>query len=235
MKTIGIIGGMGPLATADLYQKLIRFTGAQCDQAHPHVIIDSNTAIPDRSAAILRHGEDPAPEMIRSARRLQDAGAEVLLIACNTAHYWFDEIQSSVEIPILHMPRLTAAAVRRRGVRTAALLCTDGTRASGVYDAAFGTETTLLMPDAEGAAAVMSMIYDGVKAGRTEFDTEAVRRALRGLTQRGAEAFILACTELPVAFQLYSLPGECVDPTEILAREALRFCGAVPEDGNPET
>ena len=108
-KTVGIIGGMGPAATCDLMEKIIALTKAARDQDHLHVLTDVNTAIPDRTAAILHGGPDPVPEMRKSARRLVSAGAELLLMPCNTAHYFYDDLAASVPVPVLHMPRLTAA------------------------------------------------------------------------------------------------------------------------------
>ena len=114
-KIIGIIGGMGPLATADLFEKIIVHTKAACDQDHLRVIIDSNTNIPDRTAAILHGGADPVPELTASARGLERMGAELLVMPCNTAHNFYDAVQGAVSIPVLHMVRLTAQALRGHG------------------------------------------------------------------------------------------------------------------------
>ena len=121
-KTIGILGGMGPLATADLFEKIIAHTRAARDQEHLRVLIDSNTRIPDRTAAILQGGEDPAPELRSSARGLERQGAELLIMPCNTAHYFYDAVQSSVSIPVLHMIRIMVQALRRKGIQQAGLL-----------------------------------------------------------------------------------------------------------------
>ena len=121
-KIIGIIGGMGPLATADLFEKIIVHTKAACDQDHLRVIIDSNTNIPDRTAAILHGGADPVPELTASARGLERMGAELLVMPCNTAHNFYDAVQGAVSIPVLHMVRLTAQALRERDVKRAGLL-----------------------------------------------------------------------------------------------------------------
>lgn len=115
MKTLGIIGGMGPLAGCDLLEKIIANTDARCDQDHIHVLLDSNTAIPDRTAAILAGGADPVPQLCASARRLERAGAQVLVMSCNTVHYFYDAVASSVSVPLLHMPRLTTAFVEQSG------------------------------------------------------------------------------------------------------------------------
>lgn len=226
-KTLGIIGGMGPAATCDLMEKIISLTAAEKDQDHIHVIADVNTNIPDRTAAILHGGDDPAPEMIRSAKRLEAAGAELLLLPCNTAHYFYDRVAAAVKIPLLHMPRLTAAALREAGVTKAAVLATDGTVRSGVYETALRAEgIEPVYPDAEDEDVLMRLIYDGVKARRSALTAFPVPDVLARLRTRGAEKFVLGCTELPIAFRELGLREDCVDPTRILAFAAVRAAGA---------
>lgn len=225
-KSIGIIGGMGPLATADLFQKIILHTRAACDQDHLRVYIDSNTNIPDRTAALLHGGADPTPELVSSARGLERQGADVLIIPCNTAHNFYDAVQSAVSVPVLHMIRLTAQALVERGVKTAGLLATDGTVQTGIYQRTFaGTGVELLVPEGEEQRAVMDMIYQGVKAGRRDYDASAARRTMEALTDRGAQTLILGCTELPLAAELYGLDFPVTDPTLELALGAIRFAG----------
>lgn len=223
MKTVGIIGGMGPLATCDLFRKIIGKTPAQSDQEHIRVVIDSNTAIPDRTAAILEGGPDPLPQLVRSAIGLEGMGAELLVMPCNTAHYFYDELVRFVRVPVLHMIRETLEEMRRRGIKNAGLLATDGTCRSGVYDRVFkGSGIRLLKPEGEAQAQVMRVIYQGVKAGKTAYDTAALELALDGLEGQGAECFILGCTELPLAFELYGISRSSLDPTAILAAAAVR-------------
>ena len=225
-KAIGIIGGMGPLATADLFEKIVLHTRASCDQDHLRVLIDNNTNIPDRTEAVLHGGADPAPELIRSARGLERQGAELLMMACNTAHCFYEAVQSAVSVPVLDMIRLTARALEERGIRTAGLLATDGTVETGIYQRRFeGTGIRLLTPDPAGQRAVMDMAYRGVKAGRRDYDTGDARRAMEDLLRRGAEILILGCTELPPAMSLYRLDFPTEDPTLELALAAIRFAG----------
>ena len=225
-KTIGIIGGMGPLATCDLFRKILDNTDAPTDQDNVRVVIDSNTEIPDRTAAILHGGADPVSEMVRSAVLLEGMGADVLIMPCNTAHYFYGRITPFIRVPLLHMIRKTAKETTSRGIRTAGLLATDGTVESGVYKKAFDEEgISLLAPCGEDQKAVMDVIYDGVKAGKTVYDTAAFRQAVEGLLKAGAEAVILGCTELPLAFSLYGLDYPSIDPTTVLARSALRYLG----------
>ena len=225
-KTIGIIGGMGPLATADLFRKIILHTEARSDQAHLHVVIDSNTNIPDRTAALLHGGADPLPELAKSAGRLEKMGADVLIMPCNTAHNYYDGIAAAVSVPVLHMVRLTAQALVERGVKKAGLLATDGTVRTGIYQKSFaGSGVELLTPDEAGQRAVMEMIYQGVKAGDMAFDAQPARQAMERLLAAGAEVLILGCTELPLAVKLYGIALPAVDPTLELALEAIRFAG----------
>ena len=226
-KTLGIVGGMGPAATCDLMEKIIALTEASCDQEHLHIFADVDTDIPDRTAAILGNGPDPAPEMIRSGRRLVAAGAELLLLPCNTAHYFYDRLAEAVGVPVLHMPRLTAQVLREAGVRRAAVLATDGTVRSGVYaDALAAAGVEAVYPAAEHQALIMRLIYDGVKGRRVPLTDIPVGDILAALRERGAETFLLACTELPIAFRALGISDGCLDPTRVLAFSAVRAAGA---------
>lgn len=224
MKTLGIIGGMGPLATADLFKMIIELTPAKSDQEHIPILIDSNTNIPDRTTAILNGGRDPRPEMIRSAQRLQEAGADYLLMSCNTAHYFYKDIIENIHIPLLHMPRLTAEYARQMGYKKVALLATDGTIKSGVYANAFkDSGVEIITPDEEDQKSIMGFIYDGVKAGDWDYPVTGVKKALSTLSDLGAEAFILGCTELPIGFKEFNLKAPVINPTEVLARKAIEI------------
>lgn len=225
-KVIGILGGMGPLATADLFQKITLHTVASCDQEHPRVCIDSNTAIADRTAALLHGGADPTAEMVKSAKRLESIGAQVLIMPCNTAHNFYQAVADSVGIPVLHMIELTRDALKARGIKRAALLATDGTVQTGIYQRTFeGSGIELLVPEGEDQSAVMDIIYNGIKAGDMSHDTTAFRKTAASLLARGAQTLILGCTELPLAVEIYHLDFPTTDPTLELALGAIRFAG----------
>ena len=232
IKTIGILGGMGPAAGVDLLTKIIRDTLAETDQMHIPALLFSDSKVPDRTTAILHGGADPRPELEHAARTLISAGAELLLIACNTAHYYYSAVSQSVNVPVLHMPRETAVFVRKNQFRKVALLSTTGTIAAGVYSDAFTLEAPqceLLLPTGEEQAVIMDLIYEGVKKNCTNYDTTKVTVVLNNLRQRGAQAFILGCTELPIALSqglLYFAERESIDPTCILARSAILRAGA---------
>ena len=223
-KVLGVIGGVGPMATVDFYKKVVEQTDASCDQEHIHVLIDGNTQIPDRTASILAGDERPLPYLIDSARRLEAAGADLLVVACNAAHYFFDKLEAACSVPLLNMIELTAREASRRGFHCAGLLAVDGTLHSGVYDRAFQAEgLTLIHPDKDGQRLVMHLIYEEIKAGRPG-RPEALSSTLDDMAKRGAECFVLGCTELPLVF------SDCqdfvfLDPSSILAREAIRALG----------
>lgn len=224
--TIGIIGGMGPLATCDFFEKIIRMTDASKDSEHIPVIIDCNPRIPDRVAAILSGGEDPVPEILKSANRLIDAGAGILLMGCNTAYYFYDRVANSISVPLINMPAETAGGARAMGYRKLGLMATDGTVRAEVYKKELdkaGIE--LVLPDREGQRAVMEMIYDGIKAGNSEIDPGPFRKAVGKLTEAGAEAVILGCTELPIAFHLYDIRAPYLDPAVFAASAAVTMAG----------
>ena len=227
-KTVGIIGGMGPMATYDLAEKIFNNTVADCDQDNIPVLIDCNTRIADRTTAILHGGTDPRPELKKSAKRLESAGADVLMMACNTAHYFYDSVCEDIKIPVLHMPRLTAQLIFEMGVKKAGVLATDGTCRSGVYGDALKEEgIDPVYPSAEKQKIIMSLIYDHVKAGIMDFSDLDIDGVISEMKGKGAEVLILGCTELPMAFDLIGETGiPAIDPTEVLARVAVRFSGA---------
>ena len=236
LKTIGIMGGMGPAATVDLMSRIISMTDASADQEHIPMIVDSNTRIPDRTEAILGRGESPVPEMLASAKRLEAAGADFIVIACHAAHYYVPEIKDKIGIPVIDMPEETAKLLKMNGVNRAAVLATDGTVRSGLYGAAlerFGIQT--VYPDERQQKTVMSLVYDYVKKGVTDpadLPREEMTSIIGDLSSQGAEALLLASTELPIAFSIMGLRSNAfIDPTVVLAKSAIRAAGAKRRKG----
>ncbi len=227
-KRIGILGGMGPLATMDLYKKIILSTEASCDNEHIRVYIDGNAAIPDRTAAILSGGDDPVPEMLSALRNLEKCGADCVIMPCNTAHYFLPRLREATALPILDMTAITAevCAARYPG-KTACLLGTKGTLEAKIYDGALAEAgVAFLTPDERERDELMRLIYGVVKASKPLGpETENWHTLLSGLGERGADYFVLACTELPILADALGHPGPFVDPTLELARAAIRFCG----------
>lgn len=225
-KVIGIIGGMGPMATADLFTKIIQSTVAKTDQEHLHVLIDNNTDIPDRTACILEGSDAPLGPMVESARRLVDQGADLLIIPCNTAHYFHPGLQAAVDVPVLNMPEISAQYCAEKGYSCVALLSTAGTVRAQIYEPYFEKlDIRLLHPSRVGIDNLMYLIYDEIKAGRTPHP-ERLYPEIMALEEQGAQAFLLACTELPLAFHDGGrIPF--IDPTLLLARAAVIEAGGI--------
>jgi aspartate racemase len=224
-RTIGVIGGMGPLATAEFYLRLVRATPAATDQEHLHVLIDSNAQIPDRTAAIEGRGPDPTPALVATARRLVAAGAEVLVMPCNSAHAFLDAIRRDVPVPVLDiMEEVAAAAAALTPVPAAVgLLATAGTLRQRLYHTALARRgISVLTPDAAGQRVVSDAIAS-VKAGETGPAVRArVCAEAEALIRAGAGAIVLGCTELPLILAAEDVGVPLLDGTEILARAAIR-------------
>lgn len=226
-KIVGIIGGMGPMATCYLLKDIIEVTNAHSDQEHVHICVDCNTNIPDRTAAILDRGPSPIPEMVKSGIKLQGMGANVLIMPCNTAHYFYDDLVSYFDVPLLHMPRETARELKRRKIKKVGLLATNGTLSSGVYHKALENENMeVITPSRNRQECVMQLIYEGVKAGSPVFDVTGILNTIKELYEKGAQMLLLGCTELPIAFQQYHIREEYVDPSKVLAKAAVHYVGA---------
>ncbi len=219
---VGVLGGMGPEATVRLFGLLVDATPAERDQDHLRILVDNNAKVPDRTAAILGQGDDPLPWLVDSARLLRKAGADFLVIPCNTAHYWLDELRARVEVPILDMVAETAAAVaaHQPQLHRVGLLATTGTLKTGLYPAALsrdGVET--VMTTAQEQDAVMAVIY-GIKAGHSAVGRDLVRIG-RNLIARAAEGLILGCTELSLVGEIREIGCPLFDPLDIVARRAV--------------
>jgi aspartate racemase len=238
-KVVGVLGGMGPLATADFYAKLIRLTPARTDQDHLRVIIDSNPKIPDRTAGLEGTGPDPTPHLVATAQALERAGAEVIAIPCNSAHAYLAAIRQSVRVPVLDIMAEVAAAAAALTPRPRAigLLATRGTVRARRYHRALATRGIgVVEPTAVEAEDVYAAIY-AVKAGDLG---PAVRVRLRdvatALIRRGAAAIVLGCTELPLLMTSQDVSVTLLDGTEILAAAAVREAlppGRVTQEFSP--
>ena len=161
-KSIGILGGMGPLATADLFAKIVTMIKADCDNEHIRIFIDNNAQIKDRTAAILHGGVSPLPQLMESAKKLEKMGADCIIMPCNTAHYFLQSLQIQVKIPFLSMiGQAVRVAKQRYPGQKAGILATTGTLDAGVYSRAFKDEgVEVVLPNEEQRKYLMSIIYD---------------------------------------------------------------------------
>ena len=223
---LGVLGGMGPQATLEFYQYVLDCTDASSDQEHLPAMILSDSLIPDRTRAILSGDTEPVfQRMLKDAKLLEQGGCTAIAITCNTAHYFADRLQQEINIPIIHMIRETALRLQQQGKRRPAILATDGTIQSGLYQKeceALGLEA--VAPDAQTQKLVMSLIYDDIKQGK-KGNPETFAAIDRALQDMGCDCAILACTELSV-FRTYSdLPPFYVDAMLVLAELSVLRCG----------
>ncbi len=226
---VGVLGGLGPAATVLFMHRLVELTDAPRDQDHVDLLVWQHGSIPDRSAFLLGHGESPEPVLVADAVALERAGARFIAIPCNTAVVWVEQMRAAVSIEVLDTVAETVDAARRAvpGLQRLGVLATDGTLLAGTYAAAAAAAgIDLVTPAPEVQREVMSIVYDGVKAGepvpRERFDA-----VVDHLRDQGAEAVALGCTELSV------LHGELgvddvtiVDSIEALARRVVLRAGA---------
>ncbi len=223
---LGVLGGMGPQATQMFYQMVLDRTDAARDQEHLPTLILSDTGMPDRTAAILsgNTGELYA-RLLADARLLEGCGCTAIAIPCNTSHYFVDRLQGEIGVPILHMIRETAAALAAQGKKRPAVLATEGTIRSGLYQrecAALGLEAWA--PDGDTQKLVTSIIYDEIKQGE-QGSREKFAHIDRAVRSAGCDCAILACTELSVFAAYHPLPAFYLDAMLALAERAVTGCG----------
>lgn len=227
VSTIGILGGMGPEATNRLCALITELTPVSKDQEHIPVITFNNSLIPERVGAISGHTKSPLPEMIRTARVLEQAGADMLLMPCNLAHYFIDEVQSEIHVPLLNMIEETVKFVvaRHAGVRKVGLLASTQTIKHGLYHNSFAQyQREVLSPEAsEQQSKVMEAIYGrhGIKSGYKDGPRALLMEAALKLATEGAQLIIAGCTEVSLVLEQSNLPFPVVDPMEVIARVAI--------------
>lgn len=224
-KIIGILGGMGPAATADMFQKFIHLTPAHKDQEHIPLLISSIPDIPDRSTAILQGGESPLPAMRDYVARLVQAGAQTILIACNTAHYWHKALQETCPVPIMSIIETAAQAAQANGAQNIGILATNATLATGLYKKEIEARgLRYIEPDPDSQAKVMESIYS-LKGGDFNKGQKLMQAQKEALFAKGAEAIILGCTEVPIllAQEAQAEPHRYIDATEALVKRAIAW------------
>lgn len=222
-KTIGILGGMGPDATALFFQRVIALTPAQCDQEHIPIIINNNPQIPDRTDAILANGENPVPALQDAIVILEKASVDFIFIPCNTVHVYYDEMQRCVDVPIVNLIESVVDDILKRfpDINKVGLLSTLGTIKSGLY------HNTLLKHDIE-LVAPNEVQHDSLQGAIQELkkqskDTSAIQSLANDLVRAGVEGIILGCTELSLIAKQLILSVPVFDSIEILAEKAVRL------------
>ncbi|CAM3621428.1 aspartate/glutamate racemase family protein [Parendozoicomonas haliclonae] len=220
---LGILGGMGPLATIDFMQKVVLGSQVGCDQEHIPILVHNVPQIPDRTRFILSGGEDPFPAMLDGLRRLEASGASCVVIPCNTAHYWFERLQAETSMIMISILDCVLEEVALRGLHKVGIMATSATVSAGMYQKRLEQQgCEAIIPDELNQERMMAAIY-AVKAGRMAEGTEMMEAIFASLQEQGAEAVVLGCTEIPVGLARLALeqPELCLDATALLANACV--------------
>ena len=216
---IGILGGMGPLATADFLAKLTHATAATRDQDHFPVTVESAPQIPDRVAALEGRGEDPLPALLAVAQRLGRAGCDLIAMPCNTAHLWHDALCAGTPLPVLHIA--DAVAGHLGGACRVGLMGTTATLRSGLYQRRIGDAHEWLLPTDDDMAGYVMPGVAAVKRNQMAEAAELLRPVAISLARRGIDVLVLGCTEIPLALRPGDASVPMIDATDALARATI--------------
>ncbi|MEW9668318.1 aspartate/glutamate racemase family protein [Ammoniphilus sp. 3BR4] len=225
-KIIGILGGMGPLATVDLVNKIIMNTPAKVDQDHLRMIIYNNPKIPSRNEAILFNGKNPLPELIKTAKMIEYAGADFIIMPCNTAHNWYHEVKSHVKIPFYDMIENTVCEIMNSNIplNSVLLLATEAMITRGLYQKAFQSLGAHIWIPNPLEQEVISKGIGKVKALQVDSNSyiDQINEMIGSYKVKGIQAIIGGCTEIPLLFPYLDQQIIKIDPTLILAKLAIR-------------
>ena len=228
-KVLGVLGGMGPLASAQFMLRLTLLTPATRDQDHIPTVLWSDPRVPDRTVGKLSGGADPLPWLLRGIAGLQQAGCGAIAIPCNTAHGWFDEMRRAADVPILHIVDAAAAELRRMGIGggTIGVMGTQATLAMRLYQDRLGAQGwDCIEPAEDEMRRLVSPAIALVKANRVADAYAPLAEVVRSLAARGAACVVLGCTEIPLGIQAGPAPDlPLVDTIDALARAAIGWAG----------
>ena len=228
-KILGILGGLGPMATVYFYEMLTEHTLAGKDQDHIDIIISSRATTPDRTAFVLGESdENPLPVMQSEAEKLIKSGVDIISIPCNTAHYFYDALAPMLSVPMINIIFETVSFVKNAGAGKIGILATEGTVKSGAYkkvcaDIGVGYEA----PDEKYQKMLSDIIYGEIKQGK-DADMAKFADICRHMREKGCERLVLGCTELSLIAKKNSLGDEFVDSLSVLALKTIKMCGKTP-------
>ena len=228
-KTLGILGGLGPLATVYFMDLIVKLTEAEKDQDHISMVVLNHAAIPDRTDFILDSTKpNPLPMMIEDAKKLEMSGADYVVMPCNTAHFFYEQIQRNIKIPMLNIIEETVryATENVPGIKKLGILATKGTITAGAYQQMcenFGIDWAV--PSVADEQSLMNIIYNQVKAGK-DVNIDEFIRIIDNMKADGCDAVTLGCTELSVINKDFKLNrNDVIDSLEVLAKKSILLCG----------
>lgn len=222
-RVLGVLGGMGPAASADFMRIMAVKAPATIDQEHPTIILYSLPSTPDRTAYILGKGPDPEPNLIKGLQTLSGWGADILAVTCNTAHYYINHFRGTLDKPVVHIVEETVRASRERSAEGAWLCATLGTMKTGIYQDQAKKEGYSFFIPSEDLQPAIHEVTDLVKAGKYEESGKLLRKICKKLWKQNKVPIVAACTEIPIAYQYTGLPEEmCVSSLDALAEGCIR-------------
>ncbi len=230
---LGVLGGMGPLATVDFLKKVVQQTCAKTDQQHMPIVTWSVPQIPDRSTHIIHGGENPYPHLRKGVMQLQSMGASVVVIPCNTAHFWYQKLIADTGIDILHIADAVLEQLQQLSLASneyrVGLLGTSGLIKSGIYQSYLATHNwQTLIPDTEQQQQVMAAI-EFTKEGKLAQARAVFLQQVENLQKRGAKAIVLGCTEIP---SVLDHEEKLIDSNLALAKRCVRWFEASYKGGS---
>ncbi|MCI8482703.1 MAG: amino acid racemase [Lachnospiraceae bacterium] len=231
MRTLGVIGGLGPMATAFFMQMVIEMTEADTDQEHIEMIVYHCPSIPDRTSYILGESKkDPEKPISAIGRKLAEDGAEIIAIPCVTACCFYERLSEKIAAPVINLIDETAQYLEDQNINTAGLMATDGTRKSGLFQSALQAKgIQVVLPKEDTQRDIMHLIYQNVKAGRP-IEMERFERASEELREKGAQVILLGCTELSMIRRDEKIGAGYLDVMQILAKSAVEQCGTLKKN-----
>lgn len=231
MKKLGIIGGLGPMATAYFLQLVTQMSDAQTDQEHIEIVLHSKPQLPDRTQYILGQStQNPIPQMIKIGKELAAQGAELIAIPCITAHYFQRQLSEGISIPIINAIEEACLCLENAGISKVGIMATDGTIESKLFQKYFDAKNIqFIFPDNKKQRQVMHIIYENIKAGKP-VDISLFHNIAMQLFDSGAQVVLLACTELSLIKRDYALGKNFLDVMETLARRSVITCGHLKKD-----
>ncbi len=225
MKKLGIIGGLGPMATAYFMRRIIEMTDAATDQENIEMVVYNTPSIPDRTGFILgKSKESPLPKIVELANQLERQNVDYIAVPCITAHFFHHDIAKSVFVPVSNGIQEAGEYLSRRGIKKVGIMATDGTAQTKLFDSVFkdfGIEC--IYPDPECQKLTMSIIYDDVKAGKP-VDMEEFEVVKTQLLEKGAQVVILGCTELSIVKRDNNVGDNVLDIIDVLAQDCVKKC-----------
>lgn len=226
-KTVGVMGGLGPMATVYFYDMIVRLTDAKSDQEHIDMVITNRATTPDRTDYIIgKSPKNPVDVLVKDAKKLEQYGTDFLVLTCNTAHYFHEKIAESVKIPVVNIVEETIIYAKQKGYNKLGILATTGNIQTKLYQnmcEKYGIDYLVL--DDEKQQYIMDIIYKDIKSGKSA-DMEKFNKIVEYLKENNCDGSILGCTELSILKNDNDLDNKFyIDSLEVLARKTINLCG----------